>query len=66
MKATINGEQHDLAEDVTLAQVLQELEIGTAGVAVALNGRIVPRAMLAGHCLREGDAMEIIHAVAGG
>jgi sulfur carrier protein len=36
------------------------------GVAVALNGRVVPRAAWAETSLRDGDRVEIVRAMQGG
>ena len=67
MTATINGESRDLADGQTLEALLQSLGIdGSTGIAVAVNARVVRRAEFSAHTLRDGDAVEIIRAVAGG
>ncbi len=66
MRATINGEQRELAEGTTLGALLSELGIETAGIAVAVNEAVVRRTALPVHALHDGDAVEIIRAVAGG
>ncbi len=67
MTATINGEPRDLAEGQTLEMLLHSLGIDAAtGIAIAVNARVVRRGAFADHTLRDGDAVEIIRAVAGG
>ncbi len=67
MTATINGEPRDLADGATLEAVIRSLGLDTStGIAVAVNARVVRRAAFANHTLHDGDAVEIIRAVAGG
>ena len=66
MNATVNGRPTTLPDDATLAHVLADLELPPSGIAVAVNERVVSRASFASHALRDGDAIEIVRAVAGG
>lgn len=66
MKATINGEQHDLPDGLTVAQVLAHVQAPERGIAVAKNDRVVRRAAYGDERVKEGDRIEIIRAVAGG
>jgi sulfur carrier protein len=66
MKATVNGAVRDLPEGVTLGELLVELGIPRVGVAVAVNETVVRGTSVDAHRLRDGDAVEIIRAVAGG
>ena len=52
----------------TLAALLQEkaVDTGQRGIAVALNGAVVPRAAWAETVLRAGDSVEIVRARQGG
>ena len=63
----VNGELRE-TQAATLVQLLRQLELGEtiAGVAVAVNGTIVPRGDWAGHTLRNGDRVEVVGAVQGG
>jgi sulfur carrier protein len=63
----VNGQSRPLTCP-DLADLLAELgyDSGTAGIAVAVNGEVVPRASWARHALRAGDAVEIVGAVQGG
>jgi sulfur carrier protein len=66
MTITVNGRRWDLPERATLADVLQRLGAPSRGVAVALDGAVVPRASWPGTTLRDGASVEVLTAVQGG
>lgn len=66
MKASVNGEEYDLPDGVTVAQLLQHVRAPDRGIAVAKNDRVVRRAAFEEEHINEGDRIEIIRAVAGG
>jgi sulfur carrier protein len=67
MHAMVNGERRELAEGTTVEALLRSLGIVERnGVAVAINERVVPGGTFDRAALRDGDAVEIIRAVAGG
>jgi sulfur carrier protein len=63
----VNGEPRETAA-ATLVQLLRQLELAetTAGVAVAVNGAIVPRSDWTAQRLENGDRVDIVGAVQGG
>jgi sulfur carrier protein len=63
----VNGADEPLVVE-TLAALLEEkaLDTGQRGIAVALNGTVVPRAAWAQTPLRAGDSVEIVRARQGG
>jgi sulfur carrier protein len=63
----VNG-QDELLDVATLAALLQEkaVDTGKRGIAVAVNGAIVPRAAWAQTTLRAGDTIEIVRVLQGG
>jgi thiazole synthase len=65
---TINGERHRLPADATVAHAVREsgVEPGGRGVAVALDGEVVPRGEWASTPVREDQQLEVLHAVQGG
>ena len=65
---TLNGEQHELPDGATLELAVQEAGAGEAGrgVAVAVDGEVVPRGEWSGFALRQGQRVEVLHAVQGG
>ena len=63
----VNGENEPLAV-ATLAALLKEkaVDTGQRGIAVAINGAIVPRAAWPQTRLSPGDSVEIVRARQGG
>jgi sulfur carrier protein len=63
----VNGEDEPLSV-ATLAALLEEktIDTGQRGIAVALNGAVVPRAAWPQTPLRPGDQIEIVRARQGG
>ena len=63
----ING-QDEILSVSTLAALLEEkaVDVGQRGIAVALNGTVVPRAAWSETPLQEGDIVEIVRARQGG
>jgi sulfur carrier protein len=66
MRMSINGEERDVADGATIADLLAGLELRRDGIAVAVNDDVVPRTEHTVRTLRDGDRVEIIVAVAGG
>ena len=65
MQVRVNGEPREIAP-CSVAALLAELGASAEGVAVAVNGTVVPRSERAERPLREGDRVEVIRAVGGG
>ena len=63
----INGKDESLAGS-TIAALLEDKEIGAnaRGIAVALNGAVVPRAAWRQTMLSAGDRVEIVRVLQGG
>ena len=63
----VNGHDEPLVA-ATLAALLEEkaVDTGQRGIAVAVNGAIVPRAAWPQTMLRPGDSIEIVRARQGG
>jgi sulfur carrier protein len=63
----VNGQDEPLAA-TTLSALLEEkaVDTGQRGIAVAVNGAIVPRAAWPQTQLRPGDSVEIVRARQGG
>jgi thiamine biosynthesis protein ThiS len=62
----VNGEQRSVTAEVTIADMLREIGIDPAKVAVEHNREVVPRSILGDVQVRDGDAFEIVHFVGGG
>ncbi|KRW61539.1 sulfur carrier protein ThiS [Pseudomonas sp. TTU2014-080ASC] len=66
MQIQLNGEAYELPDGETVASLLVRLELTGRRVAVELNLDIVPRSEHATTVLREGDQVEVVHAIGGG
>ena len=66
MVIRINGKDSDVAPDLSVAQLLEHLEIRPGRVVVELNAEVVPRDAHGATQLNEGDEVEIVHFVGGG
>ncbi|HXM22060.1 MAG TPA: sulfur carrier protein ThiS [Terriglobales bacterium] len=66
MKLQINGEARDFNPPLTLAGLVDQLEMKADRVAIELNRSIVARDQWARTNLSEGDRLEIVHFVGGG
>jgi sulfur carrier protein len=68
MLVRINGEARELAVGVTVASVVESMSGAPAGrgVAVALDGEVVPRGEWDATELAEGMRLELVVAVQGG
>ncbi|MCB2079107.1 MAG: sulfur carrier protein ThiS, partial [Novosphingobium sp.] len=66
LSLTVNGEPRHIATGASIADLVRNLELDPAKVAVERNGVIVPRSTLAAAALGDGDVLEIVHFVGGG
>ncbi|UUY09142.1 sulfur carrier protein ThiS [Pseudomonas sp. J452] len=66
MHIQLNGEPFELPDGVTVADLLVRLDALGKRVAVELNLDIVPRSQHATTVLRDGDQLEVVHAIGGG
>jgi sulfur carrier protein len=67
MVLTLNGKAAELPPDTTLPDVLAILGFESPrGVAVAVDGDVVPRSRWTGFQLRNGMRVEVLRAVQGG
>ncbi|PRY46346.1 sulfur carrier protein ThiS [Umezawaea tangerina] len=66
MKARVNGELRDLPDGTTVAAVLALLGAPSSGVAVAVDGEVVPRAEWPRTAVPDGGTVEVLTAVQGG
>lgn len=66
MRIFLNGEVRATADDITLERLVEELGLANKRIAVELNRDIVPHGRYAEQSLKEGDRVEIVHAIGGG
>lgn len=64
---TLNGERRELREPATVEVAVHAAGAPDGrGVAVALDGEVVPRGEWATTQVRDGQQVEVLHAVQGG
>ena len=66
MDIVLNGEPRGVRAELSLAGLLDELGLAGKRLAVEVNRDIVPRGEHTTRVLRDGDRVEIIHAIGGG
>ena len=66
IELVVNGEPSTVATGATVASLVDELGCGVRGVAVAVNGEVVPRSRWGEAALSAGDRVEVLSAAQGG
>jgi sulfur carrier protein len=66
MRLTVNGRGFDSDRALSVQALVETITEARRGVAVAVNGEVVPRSTWAATPLAEGDAVEVLTAAQGG
>ncbi len=66
MRIEINGESREVEQGTTLSELVNQLALVPARLAIERNREVVRRADWARTTLSEGDRIEIVHFVGGG
>lgn len=66
MQIYVNGSPAELEDNTPMSLLIAHLGLTGQRIAVEVNAELVPRSRFEAHALREGDRVEIIHAVGGG
>lgn len=66
MQLQVNGQVRTLADGLTVAQLLEQLNVQPERVVVEVNLTILKRAQHRDTVLKDGDQVEIVHFVGGG
>jgi sulfur carrier protein len=67
MQIHVNGNPRQFQQSqLTIAELVNLLEVAGKRIAIERNGEIVPRSQFAEVRLNEGDKLEIVGAVGGG
>jgi thiamine biosynthesis protein ThiS len=66
MIVTINGERKEIPEGLTVAGLLNQLEMSIDRVAIERNLEILPKARWSETQVAPNDSFEIVHFVGGG
>ena len=66
MQITLNGEEKSLTDGTFLSQLIEQLDIQGKRIAVEINQEIIPKSDHSSYEIRDGDKIEIVHAIGGG
>ncbi|MGK5675232.1 sulfur carrier protein ThiS [Micromonospora sp. URMC 106] len=66
MELTVNGAGRSLPDGSTVADLVRAVTDQQRGLAVAVNGEVVPRTGWPATVLRDGDRVEVLSAAQGG
>lgn len=68
MRVSLNGESREVGETATVAALVELLDVAeqARGVAVAVDGEVVPRGEWPRRALRDGARVEVLRAIGGG
>jgi sulfur carrier protein len=66
LRIHVNGESRSITDQLTLSDLVEELSLSPARIAVELNGEVVRRDNWSETVLSEGDRLEVVHFVGGG
>ncbi|MCG5453740.1 MULTISPECIES: sulfur carrier protein ThiS [Micromonospora] len=66
MELTVNGAGRSVATGASVADLVRDIVPHSRGVAVAVNGEVVPRTGWPARALCDGDRVEVLTAAQGG
>ena len=66
MIVSVNGEQREVPEEVSVADLVAQLSASARGIAVVVDGEVVPRSEWPARVLAGRESVEVITAVQGG
>lgn len=66
MQIMVNGESREISEGYTAALLVEEMALGGKRIAMEVNLEIVPRSTYTEYVFKDGDQVEVVHAVGGG
>jgi thiamine biosynthesis protein ThiS len=66
LRVFVNGESKELSGAPSLAELITQLDLPAARIAVELNRVVVRRSEWNNTILHDGDRIEIVHFVGGG
>jgi thiamine biosynthesis protein ThiS len=66
MNITLNGEPYEFEAELSITELLSNLSLVAAKVAVERNLQIVPRSVFIETKIEDGDRIEIVRFIGGG
>jgi sulfur carrier protein len=62
----VNGAAHEVANGISMSDLIALLDLGGRRIALEVNRELVPRSTFSTRRLADQDRVEIVHAVGGG
>jgi thiamine biosynthesis protein ThiS len=62
----VNGDEKEFGSGISLAELITQLDLPAARIAIELNREVVRRSDWGGTMLKDDDRIEIVHFVGGG
>ena len=62
----MNGDEKDFSSPISLAGLIEELDLPASRIAIELNREVVRRSDWGSTMLKDEDRIEIVHFVGGG
>ncbi|MBL1429980.1 MAG: sulfur carrier protein ThiS [Robiginitomaculum sp.] len=66
MNITLNGKASEITTELNVTELLNDLSLTPAKVAVERNLQIVPRSVYSKTIIQDGDRIEIVRFIGGG
>ena len=66
MNIILNGATETIPEQITLAELIRNMDLSGKRYAVEINKQLIPRSRHAEHRLQKGDNVEVVQAIGGG
>ena len=66
MEIVLNGSPHQLGDQVSVAELIDSLNLSEKAVAVAVNRQIISRPKWNAHQLQAQDQVDVVRAIGGG
>ena len=66
MRLTVNGNSRSFSDELSVQALVDTITDARRGVAVAVNGEVVPRSTWGLTRLGDGDSVEVLTAAQGG
>ncbi len=66
MKIIVNGKERESRDNITVAELLSDLNVGVKNIAIELNLKILNKSEYTAVKLKENDRVEIVLPMGGG
>jgi len=66
MDIELNGQPHHAAENQSVQDLIEQLDLAQQALAVAINREVLPRSMWPQRHLRANDQVDLVRPIGGG